>query len=1160
MRHLLRMAAHSSHTNMHARNLAIVWAPNLLRSKDIEATGFSGTAAFMEVRVQSIVVEFILTHVEQLFGDAPLRGSETPRRSLLLGGGGRGTGSPRRTTCRLRSARATAPPIRPYHTIIELSDHRRKGSLKAKKWRSIFHLGRSSHEAKRKLAKEEEKDDKCGKITLRPAKSMDSLSSVPFAGDDNPRLSKKRSAKQLPQRRESFDTCPPAPGSCPELDESLEEKLRGQEEPRAPESEGESSTKSEPTTPKAGRASLVAPGRSPEAARSRAGKGGEGGCGAEPALPGAAGLLRSSWTAEETWLEGGGDGDPAAWSPLLDTGPGDSEGFPAIEGGMESGFMNPGEPPPSSPAVTSPSRSAWRRRCSSWLPAAPTPRTAPATPTRTTCSSAPTTSSAHWRRRWSPSSRRRAGPRPRRARPAPAPPHRRTSPRRRALRRRVLRVRGSAPGTPPGCWQRGGTGRWAAPRGGGWGGRGRGRQLQPRQNWTPAPKPGAEAEGAGGCAGAGPVPDTLDREVEEDGASSGPPTPEEPGEGEPHPPPGSPPAPTPEEAPQEPAEPPVPGSVPEVVPEVVPEALPPLAASAGGDQCHPWEQPRFSLALRLGPGAAQASPRSPGAELGRGPRGAGAPRACGRAAPRWQRPGAPGCPHHQGAAGPVGPCRAPQAPVRPGSPPACSPGHPRPRRGTPPRRPAAAAEQPPAQAPVRRIQTYGGGELAPPPPQGAALPEGPAAAAPAAAPQLRGGARGRGAGEEPAEPDPAGGTGRGGAERAQGGPARRGNGGGGRGAPGRGRGARRGRAGTPLPLPGLRGAGPGPAAAAGGCGPGRGPGPIRRCPRGVRGPPLPRAAGIRRPPPPSPAARPPGLSPPWGPRRGPPRPVTPCAAAPGLSPSAGGGPCPPRSDTAGSRPGWEAPGPGGGTRSRGAPGACGTPGPPAGTHRRLPGTRHDIGGPRGLPPHPPPPPPRRQQKAAETEEGTVQIQEGAVATGEGSHQRGHCHASSRPPPSPTPTSSMSSAQRTAARRCCRGGGRSAPSPPARTPTPRSRRRRGPPGTRSGRAQHNEVERRRRDKINNWIVAALQDHPRLLHGEHQVGAEQGRNPLQSLRLHPGAAAEQPPPLRGAAGPRPAPDGQRGLAAAGGRSEEQEPDPAGAAPPGTAWRSSSRTTPT
>ena len=31
MRHLLLMASYSSQTNMHARNLAIVWAPNLLR-------------------------------------------------------------------------------------------------------------------------------------------------------------------------------------------------------------------------------------------------------------------------------------------------------------------------------------------------------------------------------------------------------------------------------------------------------------------------------------------------------------------------------------------------------------------------------------------------------------------------------------------------------------------------------------------------------------------------------------------------------------------------------------------------------------------------------------------------------------------------------------------------------------------------------------------------------------------------------------------------------------------------------------------------------------------------------------------------------------------------------------------------------------------------
>ncbi|KAM7028932.1 LOW QUALITY PROTEIN: rho GTPase-activating protein 30 [Acridotheres tristis] len=174
MRHLLRMAAHSGRTNMHARNLAIVWAPNLLRSRDIEAAGFNGTAAFMEVRVQSIVVEFILTHVEQLFGDAPLAGADSPRRSLLLPGG-----APPPHVPAVLSQGDGPPQMRPYHTIIELGEHRSKGSLKAKKWRSIFNLGRSGHEAKRKPGKVEEKD-KCGKVTLRPAKSMDSLSSSPL--------------------------------------------------------------------------------------------------------------------------------------------------------------------------------------------------------------------------------------------------------------------------------------------------------------------------------------------------------------------------------------------------------------------------------------------------------------------------------------------------------------------------------------------------------------------------------------------------------------------------------------------------------------------------------------------------------------------------------------------------------------------------------------------------------------------------------------------------------------------------------------------------------------------------------------------------------------------------------------------------------------------
>lgn len=69
LRHLARMARHSANTSMHARNLAIVWAPNLLRSTELESVGLGGAAAFREVRVQSVVVEFLLTHVEVLFSD-----------------------------------------------------------------------------------------------------------------------------------------------------------------------------------------------------------------------------------------------------------------------------------------------------------------------------------------------------------------------------------------------------------------------------------------------------------------------------------------------------------------------------------------------------------------------------------------------------------------------------------------------------------------------------------------------------------------------------------------------------------------------------------------------------------------------------------------------------------------------------------------------------------------------------------------------------------------------------------------------------------------------------------------------------------------------------------------------------------------------------------
>nr|XP_035934772.1 rho GTPase-activating protein 30 isoform X2 [Halichoerus grypus] len=254
MRHLVHMASFSAQTNMHARNLAIVWAPNLLRSKDIEASGFNGTAAFMEVRVQSIVVEFILTHVDQLFGGAALSGAEMESgwRSLP---GARASGSPEDLTPRslpyhlpsILQAGDGPPQMRPYHTIIEFAEHKRKGSLKVRKWRSIFNLGRSGHETKRKLPRgAEDREDKSEKGTLRPAKSMDSLSAAAGASDEPEGLAG-----------------PSSPRPSPLLPDSLEnDSVEAAEGEQEPEAEALGGTNSEPGTPRVGRSVIRAGGSS----------------------------------------------------------------------------------------------------------------------------------------------------------------------------------------------------------------------------------------------------------------------------------------------------------------------------------------------------------------------------------------------------------------------------------------------------------------------------------------------------------------------------------------------------------------------------------------------------------------------------------------------------------------------------------------------------------------------------------------------------------------------------------------------------------------------------------------------------------------------------------------------------------------------------------
>uniref|UniRef100_A0A8B9CKL7 Rho GTPase activating protein 30 n=1 Tax=Anser brachyrhynchus TaxID=132585 RepID=A0A8B9CKL7_9AVES len=611
MRHLLHMASYSSQTNMHARNLAIVWAPNLLRSKDIEATGFNGTAAFMEVRVQSIVVEFILTHVEQLFGDAPLCGGEAARRSRLLPGDGQ---APYHVPAVLSQGDGP-PPIRPYHTIIELSEHRRKGSLKAKKWKSIFNLGRSSHEAKRKLVKAEEKEDKCGKLSLRPAKSMDSLSSVPFSSEG------KGS---------------PPPGSP-------EEKLKAQEELRGPESEGESSTKSEPTTPKPGRAALVGAGggRSPAATRNRAEK-----CAGVHISGPFSVTVPFHITSNLSRLTRGqpcpalaqlgsaspppparrSAGEPAApENPAGDRMVMERSGWhqggrvglgavPCCTGGLGHGRHppapprpQPGEPPAEQPAsylsieecmdeelfYMAPSGSDAEDAAGdtdsddmflsahdelSPLAAEPEPPAEPGAGTGTALGPpAP-----------------HSPPVPRDRSPSPAAP---------------CPAGEAAPGAgehaadPAGDVAEGGAsgqplGEEEEQAGGSGVGNAGGSSGPGRTEASTETGPGAEAAPAPGCAGAELAPDAPDGEAEEDGAGAGPPTLEQPGHGEPQPLQGSPLSPPDEEPPPQPAEPPV--------PEAPSEALPPPGASTEGSGPPPGSTP-IAATLQLGD-APQADP------------------------------------------------------------------------------------------------------------------------------------------------------------------------------------------------------------------------------------------------------------------------------------------------------------------------------------------------------------------------------------------------------------------------------------------------------------------------------------------------------------------------------------------------------------------------
>ncbi|NXO77923.1 RHG31 protein, partial [Sitta europaea] len=211
IKHLTHLASFSNMTNMHTRNLALVWAPNLLRSKEIEAVGCNGDAAFLEVRVQQLVIEFILNHVDQIFNNnrkascAESIESASVVKSLTLPSASLpmklvsleeaqarslSASHPARKERRENSLPEIVPVIGSlFHTVVDLPDSKRKLSTKSKKWKSIFNLGRSGSESKSKLSRNGSVFVRAQKLsekaTIRPAKSMDSLCSLPVEGEDD---------------------------------------------------------------------------------------------------------------------------------------------------------------------------------------------------------------------------------------------------------------------------------------------------------------------------------------------------------------------------------------------------------------------------------------------------------------------------------------------------------------------------------------------------------------------------------------------------------------------------------------------------------------------------------------------------------------------------------------------------------------------------------------------------------------------------------------------------------------------------------------------------------------------------------------------------------------------------------------------------------------
>ncbi|KAF5304225.1 hypothetical protein FQR65_LT08032 [Abscondita terminalis] len=215
MKHLSRVAQHGSSTGMTTRNIAIVWAPNLLRCAELEV---GGVAALQGVGVQAVVTEFLICYADLIFcdhlpslnhGSFDMEDSLSPKRSrpksLAISTPTKLITLEEARTKHLLNKSDDSGYIevgggpnnlpKKYHTIIELPSGHRKRSLPKRSpsgWRSFFSKSRNSSRSQGSLTKNRkastpgnataekisaEIDLNEMKRKLRPVKSAESLTS-----------------------------------------------------------------------------------------------------------------------------------------------------------------------------------------------------------------------------------------------------------------------------------------------------------------------------------------------------------------------------------------------------------------------------------------------------------------------------------------------------------------------------------------------------------------------------------------------------------------------------------------------------------------------------------------------------------------------------------------------------------------------------------------------------------------------------------------------------------------------------------------------------------------------------------------------------------------------------------------------------------------------